>query len=140
MAQIVAGRVVGRTEKHQFGLLVGCSQQVCCPELEMFVKLYFTVFHIVDVGTNLIHAVSRIDGYYIVCSRPAEDAVDQVNAFIASVTQEDLFLTYSFNRCDQGFQLILQRIRIAVVGIVIRIFVGVQKHGSLNAFVFIACR
>lgn len=47
-------------------MLIRSSQKLVGRELEILIEQHFTVLHIINVSTDLIHAVGRVDGHYIV--------------------------------------------------------------------------
>ena len=92
----------------------------------------------IDVGAYLIHAVCRLNGYDIVATRLAEYAVGQVDGFVAAVAKE---YHVGWNTLHLGYlllQLALKGVWIAVIGVVIRILVGIEEYVSLLAGIFVA--
>lgn len=116
-AQVVARRVVGRAEENQFGVLVGSRQQVGSLELEIRVELHLAVLHVVDIGTDLIHAVGRLDGHHVVDARTAERPERKVDGLVAAVAQEDMLGRYLLDTPDQSLQFPLQRSGYRLLGV-----------------------
>ena len=138
--QAVPRGVVGRAEKNQFGIFIGGSQQFTGTKLEVVVEQHLPVGHVVDIGTYLVHAISRLDGHHIVHSRTAERPERQVDGLVASVPQENLFGLHLLLLGNQVLQVPLQGVRITVVRNIIRVFIGVQEHRSLFPLIFITGR
>ena len=103
----------------------------------MIVQQDAAILHIVHVGTHLIHAVGGSNGYHIVLSRFGETTIDQVDGLIATVTQEDILGIHTLALTQLLLQLTLQRIRITVIGRVVRALVGIQKHVGLVTAIFV---
>ena len=125
--QVVAGRVVGRTEEHQLRMLVGSFQHLLSGKLEMLVQQDFTIGHIVNLGRHQIHAVGRLNGYDIVPARLAKGPKHQVDGLITAIAQEDMLGSYTLQLGQILLQLPLQRIGIPVVGCIIGVLIGIKK-------------
>ena len=121
-------------------MCITCRQQFLRLDLEVLVEQHGTIFHIVDVSTDLIHAVCRLNGHHIVYSRTGEATVWQVYGFITAVSQENLLHSHAFHLRQFLLHLHLQRIWIAIQRIVIRILIGIQEYTRLHALILIACR
>ena len=106
----------------------------------MLVEQHRTIFHIIDVGTDLIHAVCRLYGHHIVDARTGEAAVWKVDGFIATIAEEDLIHGHAFHLCQFLLHLQLQRVGIAVQRTIIRILIGIEEYAGFHAFIFIARR
>lgn len=83
--QVIAGRIVGRADKNQFGMLIRSSQKLVGRELEILIEQHFTVLHIINVSTDLIHAVGRVDGHYIVHTGFTKSTEHQIDSFITAI-------------------------------------------------------
>ena len=138
--QIISRRIIRRTKENQFGMLVGSCQQFVSRELEVIIQQYFPIFHIVYIGTDLIHSIGRINSYYIIFTRFTESTKDQVDGFITAVSEKNMFGRYFLNFRQQCFQFTLHRVRITVVRRIVRIFVCIQENRSGDSFIFITCR
>ena len=125
--QVVAGRVVGRTEEHQLRMLVGSFQHLLSGKLEMLVQQDFTIGHIVNLCRHQIHAVGRLNGYDIVPARLAKGPKHQVDGLITAIAQEDMLGSYTLQLGQILLQLPLQRIGIPVVGCIIGVLIGIKK-------------
>ena len=138
--QIISCRVIRRAKENQFGVFIGSRQQFIGRELEVIIQQYFPIFHIVHIGTNLIHTISRVDGYDIIFSRFAECTKNQVDGFIATVSKKNMLGGYFFDFRQQRLQFALHRIRIAIMRRIVRVFVCIQENRGCNSFIFISCR
>ena len=133
----VARGVVGRTEPYYLRVLVAGCQQFLCMQLEVLVKQNLTALDVVDVGTHLVHAVGGCDAHYVVAPWLAENAEGQVDGLVAAVAEEDVLGRHALDLLQHGFQFTLQGVGIAVVGCVVRILVGIEKHVCLLARVLV---
>ena len=114
------------------------SQQLVGRELIVLVQQNGTILDVVDVGTYLVHTIRGGDGHHIVYTRIAEYTISQVDGLVAAVAQEYHILGHPLHLLQHTFQFALQRVGITVVGCVIRILVGIQKHMRLMARILIA--
>ena len=129
----VAGRVVGRAYPYHFGLVVDLFKDFLNVDREVVGKRSAAIFHIVDLRTHFIHAICWLYRHHVVDAWAAEHAIDHVDAFIAAHTEENLVGNDTAHLPDASFELHLQRVGVAVVGIVVRAFVGVDPHRRLSA-------
>ena len=134
----VACRIVGRADPDDLGVVVAGCQQLVGMHLVVVVKQHLTKLDVVDVGTDLIHAVGRGDGYHVVATGIAEHAISEVDGLVTAVAQEYVFLGYTLDLLQGTFQFALQRVGIAVVRLVIGILVGIKKDVSLLAGILVA--
>ena len=93
----------------------------------MVVQKYWPVFHVIDVGTYLVHAVGGFDGHHIVNLRTGETAIDQVDGLVAAIAKENLLWLYPLVLGYQFFHIPLQGVGVAVVGLVVWILIGIQE-------------
>jgi len=132
----VARRVVRRAEEQQPGVLVGRRQQLFRIQRETGLQLHLAHLHVVDRRRHLVHAVSRGDRHRIVPPGFAEQPEHQVDRFVRTVADEDLFDRYALDFRQPPFQVFLMRVGVAVVVVVVRVFVGVEVDAQF-ALVFV---
>ena len=83
--QRVTCRIVGRTEPDNFGVGIAGVKQFVCIQRETIVEQNLAAFNIVNVCTNLVHAVGGCYAHYVVASRFTEDAIRKINGLVATV-------------------------------------------------------
>ncbi len=98
-----------------------------------------STLYIIDLCTNRIHAIAWINSDYIIYSGFTQHPEKQIDAFITSIPEKDVFRVYTFETCYAFLQKDLLWIRIPVQRSIKRIFIGIQKYGS-RARIFISCR
>ena len=76
---------------------VGGGEEFVGIEKEAFVKAHRTIFHIVDVGTYAVHAVSGFDSHHIIYLRFGEATVHEVDGLVAAVAEEDVLCRYALH-------------------------------------------
>ena len=103
----------------------------------MVIQKHLSVFHIIYICANLIHSVGRLDGYYVVRTRLAEHAIDQVDSFVGAIAEEDAAGIHALDLGYASLQVGLQRVGIAVIWLVVWVLVCVEKYVSLVARVLI---
>ena len=79
---VIARRIVRTTEPDNLGIVIAGIDNLIGCHLIVLIKQHLTILHIIDVGTYLIHAVGRSDGYNIVLTRTTEHTVNQVDSFV----------------------------------------------------------
>ena len=62
-----------------------------------------------------------------------EYTVNQIDGLVGTVAQEDFLFSHTLNLADLLLQFNLQRIRIAIVRVIIWIFVGVEEDAGISA-------
>ena len=87
---VVACGVVGTADPYHLGVLIGGGKEVGGGHGVGGREWYGAVFDIVDVCAYAIHAVGGLDGYDVVCAWLAEDAVYEVDGFVAAVAEKDV--------------------------------------------------
>ena len=85
-----------------------------------------------NIRADPVHAVGGGRDDNAVLSRLAKNPDQQVDGFVAAVAQKNMFFSNTFNGCNSGFQLLLQRIRVPVKAGFKRVFIGIQKNGRLS--------
>ena len=130
---VIARRIVRTADPDNLCLFIAGCQEFSGRNLIVFIEQHRAIFHIVDVCTNFIHSVSRRNRYYIILARAAEYTVNQVDGLVGTVAQEDFLFSHTLNLADLLLQFNLQRIRIAIVRIIIWIFVGVEEDAGISA-------
>ena len=128
----IARRIVWWTDENDFSVLVTRCQKRIGIHVIILIQRHLTVLHIVHISTHLIHTISGVNSHHIIFTRTAEDAIRQINRLITTITQEDILHRHSLHRWDYLFQLLLQRIWVAVHAIRIRILVGIEESISLH--------
>ena len=136
---VVAGRIVRRTNPYELSILVTCGKQAVGCSLERVVKKHCSVFHIIDVCAHFVHAVCWLDGDNIVNTRTCKAAVSKVNRLVGAVAEEYVFRRNAFHGGQALFQFTLQGVGIAVERGVVRIFVGIEKNLCTAASELVAC-
>ena len=109
-------------------------------QFEIRSEKHFAVFHIVDVGTDLVHAVGGLDGHDIVALWHTKDTEYKVNGFVAAVAEKDLRGFHPLQRGYGLLQLFLQRVGITVERHVVRTLVGIEKRVRGFAVILITGR
>ena len=138
-AQVVACGIVGRTKPDSFRVVITSREELVGIHLIMLIEQHGAILHIIDISTNLVHAVSRFDGYDIVYLRSAEDTVHEVYGLIGTIAQEDALRRNPLDRRQPCLDLGLQRVGVTVVGRVVRVLVGIEEDVRLVSAVFVAC-
>ena len=130
---VIARRIVRTADPDNLCLFIAGCQQFSGRNLIIFIEQHRAILHIVDVCTNFIHSVSRCNSYYIILARAAEYTVNQIDGLVGTVAQEDFLFSHTLNLADLLLQFNLQRIRIAIVRVIIWIFVGVEEDAGISA-------
>ena len=97
----------------------------------ILVEQHASVLHIIDVGTDTVHAVSWSYGDSVVHLRLAEHTVNEVDRLVAAVAKHYLRHPHTLYLGDFLLELKLQRVRITVVRRVERILVGIEIDSRL---------
>ena len=134
----IPGGVVGGANPHCLGVGVGGRNQSLDVETEVVGERHSAIFHIIDVGTHLIHPVTRVDSHHIIHSRHAEHAIHQVDTFVATHTEEYLLGLHPFDVGKFLFHCNLQRVGVSVVGRVVWRLVGIEQN-SRFPFELVSC-
>ena len=127
----ISGGVVGRANPYSARILVDGGNQSIGIERKIAAECHLAIFHIVDVGAHLIHAVAGRDSHHIIHSGAAKCAIHHIDALIASHAEEYVFLSHAFQSGYGALHLHLQRVGITVIGLIERIFVGIEPHTCL---------
>ena len=130
---VIARRIVRTANPDYLRLFIAGFQQFSGRNLIVFIEQYRAILYIVDVCTYFIHSVSRRNRYHIILSWAAEYTVNQIDGLVRTVAQEDFLFSYTLNLADLLLQFNLQRIRIAIVRVIIWIFVGVEEDAGISA-------
>ena len=104
------------------------------------VKQHLATLNVVDVSTHLIHAIGRGRCHHIIDARTGKAAVGEVDGLIAAVAEEDTILGYPLHSRKTFLQLQLQRIGVAVEGLVVGILVRIEEHSCFATCIFVAGR
>src|SRR5690606_25183537 len=86
----VSTRIIGGTDKYNFGEIIHLRKDFFCPKLKIFAQVYPFNSDIVDFGADLVHAISRREDDDIVLPRIAKGTEKQIDGLIAPIAQEDI--------------------------------------------------
>ncbi len=86
----VACGIVGRTDEDDFGVVVAGGKQGVGIHVEVGCEGHLAVLHIVDIGTDFVHAIGGVNRHDVVLAWTAEDAEREVNRLVAAIAQKDV--------------------------------------------------
>src|SRR5690606_8715358 len=90
--------------------------------------------YVIDVCRNLVHAVSRRYSDHIVDTGPAESTEQDIDGFIASISEKYITRRYSLYFAQPLLYFKLQRVGITVVRTLKRrakaVFIGIEIDGG----------
>ena len=130
--------IVGRAEPDDLGIGICGLQEPFGLQGVILSQEYRSVFHVVDVGTHLIHPISGTDGHHVVLSRPAEDTIYEVYGLIASVAHEYLLRSHALHIGQHLPQVLMNGSRVSVKRSIIGTLVCIQIDVCLTSFEFVS--
>ena len=136
--QQVAGGVVRAAQESHLGNVPAVFSKGGTIELIPGLQHELDVVHVVDISTNLVHAIGRMNSYHAVHPGGAERTENQVDGLVAAVAQEDALRRHALVGGNLLLQLPLQRVGVAVVRGVVRALVRIQEHVGSLAGILIA--
>ena len=77
-------------KKNQFRMRINCLQYCIGIQAEVLPEQYTFSFHSIYLGADSIHAIGGINSDYIVPAWLTQDPEKHINAFIATISQENL--------------------------------------------------
>src|SRR5690606_23137825 len=113
--QKVAGWIIWTAKEYGFHRWVCVRPYRFNVELKVACKGYASDTDVIYIRTYSVHAVCGFGDQYDVLRRFTKCTDNQVNSFIASVSQKNILHGYTLQLGDSLFQFLLQRIGIPVV-------------------------
>src|SRR5690606_772226 len=129
----IAGRIVGTAKKNHFGGVIDSYPYGTQINVVGVGQQHALNLNIVDAGTDSVHSVSGFRYEDSVAAWFAKCPDDEVDSFVAAISQEDLRNRYFLYRRYPRFEGKLQGVRVAVERGRVWVFICIQEHRCVTA-------